>query len=55
MKRKIIPQIEPWLGKEEIKEYLRKFREAIAQNKLIKKIKQEVLEFSKKFPIPAIS
>jgi len=41
--------------KEERNEYLKKFREDIAKNELIKKIKKEVLELGKNFPIPAIS
>jgi glycine hydroxymethyltransferase len=40
--------------KEERIEYLKKFREDIKRNELIKKIKQQVLELSKKFPIPGI-
>lgn len=36
-------------------EYLQKFRKEMEENKTIKEIKQKVLEFSKKFPIPAIS
>lgn len=41
--------------KEERNEYLKKFREDTAKNELIKKIKKEVLELGKNFPIPAIS
>jgi glycine hydroxymethyltransferase len=41
--------------KEERVEYLKKFREDIEKNESIKKIKQEILEFGKGFPIPAIS
>lgn len=40
--------------KEERKEYIRKFKKEIVKNKMVKKIKQEVLKFSKKFPVPAI-
>lgn len=40
--------------KEEIKDYLNKFREDIAKNELMKRIKKEVLELSQKFPIPGI-
>ncbi|MDP3998672.1 MAG: serine hydroxymethyltransferase [bacterium] len=40
--------------KEERKEYLKKFKKEISQNRTIKKIRQEVLTFSKKFPVPAI-
>lgn len=39
-------------NKEERGGYLKKFREDIAENQLVKKIKQEVLEFGKDFPIP---
>ena len=42
-------------NKEEIKPYLKKFREEMTENQTIKEIKQEVLEFSKRFPIPGIS
>lgn len=41
-------------NKEEIKQYLKKFREEMVENKTIKEIKQKVLEFSKRFPIPGI-
>lgn len=41
--------------KEERIEYLKKFREEIGKNEIIKKIKTEIFEFGKKFPIPAIS
>lgn len=41
-------------NKEERSKYLRKFKEDIRNNEAIKKIKQEVAELSKKFPIPAI-
>ena len=41
-------------GKEERKIYLKKFRTEISKNKVVKKIKQDVLEFSKKFPVPGI-
>lgn len=41
--------------KEEIRQYLRKFEEEIIRNKKIQEIKKEVLNFSKRFPIPAIS
>lgn len=41
-------------AKEERKEYLKKFKKEISVNKMIKKIKQEILKFSKKFPIPGI-
>jgi glycine hydroxymethyltransferase len=34
--------------------YLKKFREDMANNEVIKRIKKEVLELSRKFPIPAI-
>lgn len=40
--------------KEEIKDYLKKFREELVKNELIKRIKKEVLELSQKFPIPGI-
>lgn len=40
--------------KEERKEYVKKFKEDISKNEVVKKIKQEVLEFSSKFPIPGI-
>lgn len=40
--------------KEEKAKYLKEFREYIANNETIKKIKKEILEFGKKFPIPAI-
>ncbi|MFA4998480.1 MAG: serine hydroxymethyltransferase [Candidatus Paceibacterota bacterium] len=39
-------------NKEERGDYLKRFREDMAKNSLIKKIKQEVLEFGKGFPIP---
>ncbi len=39
-------------NKEEKGDYLKKFREDMAKEGLIKKIKQEVLEFGKNFPIP---
>jgi len=42
-------------NKEEIKPYLHKFRQEMAGSKEIKEIKKEVLELSKKFPIPAIN
>jgi glycine hydroxymethyltransferase len=41
-------------AKEERAKYLKEFREYIANNETIKKIKKEILEFGKKFPIPAI-
>jgi len=41
--------------REEIREYRQKFKKEIRESKKIKEIKGEVLEFSKKFPIPAIS
>ena len=41
-------------SKEERREYRKKFREEMAKNEAILKIKQQVLEFSKKFPIPGI-
>jgi len=40
--------------KEERAKYLKEFREYIANNETIKKIKKEILEFGKKFSIPAI-
>lgn len=40
--------------KEGRKNYLKKFREEMANNEVIKNIKREVVELSKKFPIPAI-
>ncbi len=40
--------------KEEKRECLKKFKEEMRKNEEILKIKQQVLEFSKKFPIPAI-
>lgn len=42
-------------GKKEKQEYLKKFKEEITGNETLKKIKREVLELSKKFPIPAIN
>jgi len=39
-------------NKEERGDYLKKFREDMTKNSLIKKVKQEVLEFGKGFPIP---
>jgi len=42
-------------NKEEIGQYLKSFRKEMVENKIIKEIKQKVLEFSKKFPIPGIS
>ena len=42
------------LDKEERKEYLQKFRSEIKQNKLFKKIKLEIKEFTKNFPVPGI-
>lgn len=42
-------------NKEEKGLYIRKFKEDMAKNKTIQEIKKEVLEFGKKFPIPAIS
>lgn len=42
-------------NKEEMKPYIKKFQEEMAGNKIIKEIKQEVLDFSRKFPIPAIN
>jgi len=39
-------------NKDERGDYLKKFREEMAGDILIKKIKQEVLEFGKNFPIP---
>jgi len=53
----IVNEIKPYRlpeTKEEIRDYLKKFREEIKKNELIKKIKKEVLEFSQKFPIPGI-
>jgi len=41
-------------SKEEKGQYIRKFKEEMARNETIQEIKKEVLEFSKKFPIPAI-
>jgi len=41
-------------AKEKRAKYLKEFREYIANNETIKKIKKEILEFGKKFPIPAI-
>lgn len=38
--------------KEERREYLKKFRKDIAENELRKKIRQQVLELCRKFPIP---
>jgi len=35
--------------------YLKNFREEMGENEIIKNIKKEILEFGKKFPIPAIS
>ena len=40
--------------KEEKKEYLKKFKKEIVKNKMVNKIRKEVLTFYKKFPIPAI-
>ena len=40
--------------KEERKSYLKNFRKEMAGSEVIKQIKKEVLELSKKFPIPAI-
>ncbi len=42
-------------SKEERSQYIRKFKEEMAENKILQEIKKEILEFSKKFPIPAIS
>jgi len=39
-------------NKEERGEYLKKFREDMEKSQLVKRIKQEVLEFGKDFPIP---
>jgi len=41
--------------KEERIEYLKNFRKEIEKNEIIKKVKKEIFEFGKKFPIPAIS
>lgn len=41
-------------NKEERNEYLKKFRKDMVENELVKKIKKEIFEFGKKFPIPAI-
>ncbi|MFH1181200.1 MAG: serine hydroxymethyltransferase [bacterium] len=41
-------------NKEEKKPYIQKFEEEMARNETVLKIKQEVFELSKKFPIPAI-
>lgn len=42
-------------NKEERQEYLKRFKEEIAKNETLKKIKQQVLELSKRYPIPAIN
>ncbi len=41
-------------GKEERQAYLKKFQKETIENEAIRKIKQQVFDFSKKFPIPAI-
>ena len=51
----IVNEIKPYRlpkTKEEIKDYLKKFREEIVKNEPIKRIKKEVLELCQKFPIP---
>jgi len=42
-------------NKNEINQYLKKFKEEIVKNKTIQEIKREILNLSKRFPIPAIS
>ncbi len=42
-------------NKNEINQYLKKFKEEIVKNKTIQEIKREILNLSKGFPIPAIS
>ncbi|MFH1894650.1 MAG: serine hydroxymethyltransferase [Patescibacteria group bacterium] len=42
-------------NKEERGEYFKKFRQDMENNETIKKIKQQVFDLSKKFPIPAIN
>lgn len=42
-------------NKNEINQYLKKFKEEMVKNKTIQEIKREILNLSKGFPIPAIS
>lgn len=42
-------------AKEERKSYLKKFRKEMAESEALKQINKEVVELSKKFPIPAIN
>ena len=53
----IVNEIEPYrlpAVKEQIKDYLKKFREDMSKNEPVKRIKKEVLGLSQKFPIPGI-
>ncbi|TSC75232.1 MAG: glycine hydroxymethyltransferase [Parcubacteria group bacterium Gr01-1014_30] len=68
MKEKEMTEIAAWIArvvdlikdyqlpedKGERKSYLRNFRKEVAVSETLKKIKEEVIELSKKFPIPAI-
>lgn len=42
-------------NKNEISQYLKEFKEEIVKNKTIQEIKREILDLSKRFPVPAIS